>query len=117
MKTSIVSKLAVLAFALVGSVAQAQWFNPCDAYYEGTWGFRGGRSMSINVIPNGGGNVTVTVSQRNGSETLYGTCRRAGNGTYRLNFSGGANNGRLTIFNDGYATGSVANYSYEGYAQ
>ncbi len=110
-------KSALVAFATVGAVAQAQWFDPCNASYNGTWNFRGGRPMDIYVQRTGGNSVSVTVAQSNGSETLWGTCNRRPNGTARISFDGGTNNGRLVVSSDGYANGSVAGFGYSGYAR
>ncbi len=71
--------------------------------------------MSLTVQRTGPGNqVRVLVQQRAGAEWTYGTCnqnaRRA-----RLNFRGQYNFGRVNIDNNGYTTGSVSNYGFEGY--
>lgn len=69
--------------------------------------------MNISVARNGGDNVTVTVSQANGAESLSGTCRASRDGA-SVNFSGGVNNGSLTISASGRVSGVVAGYSFTG---
>lgn len=111
----LLSAIAVLAFSVIGSVANAQYRSLCDSEYEGTWYFRNGaRPMTISVYRVSRTAVSVTVSQRNGSETMNGTCVEGRNGA-RIRFSG-LNSGALNVDWRGYAVGSVANFRFEGQA-
>lgn len=89
--------------------------DPCQGNIEGTWGYKGGRQMSITLIRSGRRSVIVNVSQRNGAESLSGVCREdRHNGSARVEFTGGANSGNLFIDRHGNVRGIVAGFSFRG---
>lgn len=85
----------------------------CQGSINGTWGFKGGRPMGINLAPQGRGQVTVTIMQNNGGETLLGTCHETAGGV-NVAFSGGANSGNFIIDHNGVARGVVSGFSFYG---
>lgn len=115
-------KLALATVAMASTTAFAQpdfgadyYGDPCNGTIQGTWGYKGGRSMEINLIRRGRTSVIVTVSQANGGERLNGTCVENRYGEARVEFNGGINNGSLRIDSNGNVRGVVANYSFNGY--
>lgn len=104
--------LSLVLAALIPSAAFA--YGPCDGQIDGTWGYKGGRNMTLIVDSNGGNRVTVIVNQQNGSEVTYGVCRLDRDGSASLSFRGNVNSGRLVIYRNGYAQGSVSGFSFQG---
>jgi hypothetical protein len=104
--------LALVLAALIPSAAMA--YGPCDGQIDGVWGYKGGRDMTLIVDSDGGNRVAVIVNQRNGSEVTNGTCRLNRDGSASLSFRGRANSGRLVIYRNGYAQGSVSGFSFRG---
>ena len=108
-------KIALIVFAMAGSMANANWFDPCNARYDGVWQWREGRQMYVTVQrTNNNGGVMETLQQRNGNETLYGRCNVRPNGNARIRFQGGINNGNLTVNQQGNIWGNVGGYGYQG---
>ena len=89
-------------------------FSPCQGVIHGSWGFKGGRPMTLNVFAGYGNNVTVQISQQNGGETVRGYCS-PGFGGAQLSFQGNFNFGNLTIYPNGQVQGMVSNFSFIGY--
>ena len=86
----------------------------CDGTIDGTWYYKEGRAMRLDVQPFGRGNqVRVLVQQRNGAEWTTGTCVEGRRGA-RLSFRGQYNFGDVRISRDGYVRGMVSNYGFEG---
>lgn len=92
--------------------------NPCQGVINGTWGYKGGRAMTITMTQQAGEQITVTVSQRNGAASAAGTCQVSFDGTASIQFSApDGNNGNLSINRAGQVTGAVSGFSFVGATQ
>lgn len=90
-------------------------FSVCAGSINGTWGFRGGRPMTLTIQQNWRDQVTVLVQQRNGAEQLTGYCRPNFDGSAVVEFGGGANSGNVTIYPGGQVSGIVSGFSFSGF--
>lgn len=123
--------LVITALVLVGAFAAADasarphrpgfpfpfpppQFSACQGMIQGTWGFKGGRPMTVAVYAGYGNSVTVQISQANGTETVPGVCA-PGFGGAQLSFQGTFNFGNVTIYPNGQVQGMVSNFSFVGF--
>lgn len=89
--------------------------DPCQGTIQGTWSYKGGRSMSITLYRQNYEYVSVTVSQPDrGAETLNGYCRMNHDGSAAIDFNGGLNNGNLFVDAYGGVSGNVAGFGFSG---
>ena len=90
-------------------------YNPCQGTIQGTWGYKGGRPMTLQIIHQGYEYVTVNVSTERGGESVSGYCRVTGYGdSANIEFSGGINNGNISIDGAGRVQGVVSGFSFVG---
>lgn len=85
----------------------------CNQTYDGTWWYKKGRWMTVSLRSNHGHRVDVTVSQKNGTYTMPGTCQTRGHGKADVTWGVGNYGGRLSVFSDGEAHGTVGGYGFD----
>lgn len=88
----------------------------CSGVISGVWAFKGGREMTITLVRQGRGQIMASVSQRNGSFSVAGTCFPNGSGV-SISFGDIAapnGSGQLFIDFDGQAVGSVSGAGFQG---
>ncbi|MFN7729706.1 MAG: hypothetical protein ACK5P7_11165 [Bdellovibrio sp.] len=86
--------------------------NLCQGFYSGIWNWKGGRDVTVTLVQTGRDQVNVTVSQRNGTWTVVGSCRQDRNGAL-VTFSENGG-GSLHINYGGSISGVLAGLSYSG---
>ncbi len=88
----------------------------CSGVISGVWAFKGGREMTITLVRQGRGQIAASVTQRNGSFSVNGTCFPNGSGV-SVSFGDIAvpnGSGQLFIDFDGKAVGSVSGAGFQG---
>lgn len=111
-------KIAFFAIAALLTPALSHAYDLCQGEIYGTWGYKGGRQMTLVLNRVGGDSVHVIVNQENGSEVTRGRCiQNYRNGAANLSFRGQFNSGSIRINQNGYASGSVSGYSFQGRLQ
>ena len=89
--------------------------HPCDNILRGTWYYKGGRPMDMDLRRIGGKRFSGTIYVKNGPWAAQGRCqydRWADSVTY--NFKNGST---ITVHSDGSASGDYGGISYVGYAE
>lgn len=89
----------------------------CNASYSGTWYNNNRREfIRIDVVNTWSGSPAseVTITQNGFVQTTQGNCQYFGNGSAQLTFSGGWFQGQIQLDVNGFASGHINRFRFDG---